>query len=98
MSDSISTVNTKKWSIVETLRGNNETEVSVVPVNWINVDSGLLFWPRDMSKKALNTKLEFCAEPAKNWKKYKISEILEDGKEFRKFHKTLKKKRLISKK
>lgn len=86
MSDFFSTSFQKKWFILETFREDGIGEVSVAPVNWVNFETRMLYWPRDLSKKALNEKLESCAEPAKKWKKFNNFVILEDGKKFGKFH------------
>lgn len=76
----------KKWFITETFRENGEGEVSVTPVNWVDFDLKLLYWPRDLSKKALVSKLESCVDPTKKWKSFKNFDILEDGKEFSKLN------------
>lgn len=68
----------KSWIITETFKDNGESEVAVTPLNWIK--SKLLYWPRDLSKKSLQSKLESCVQPSKKWKIYKNFEILEDGK------------------
>lgn len=67
----------KKWIISETFRENGESEVAATPMNWIK--SGALYWPPDLSKKSLTTKLETCAEPGKRWKTFKNFVILEEG-------------------
>lgn len=77
---------TNKWIITETFRDNGEGEVFVAPLNWVNFDTKVLYWPRDFSKKTLELKLKTCEHPTLKWKTFSNFNILEDGKEFRKLH------------
>lgn len=75
------------WVITETFREDGVGEAAVTPLNWINSDAGVLMWPRDFSKKALESKMNSCEEPSKKWKKFSHFTILEEGKQFSKFEK-----------